>query len=90
MQHYLPVLTVIVGAVLLALGGWISGRDVTVLLPKSSRGAAHRAAGVDVRLRDRLRGGLAVVHHRTVPRGHGLRARSVWVMTTRFPVIISE
>lgn len=39
-QHYLPVLTVIIGVGLLLLGGWmLSGREVTLLLPKSGRGA---------------------------------------------------
>jgi len=45
-QHYLPVLTVVVGAVLLVLGAWmLSGREVTVLLPKSSRGVPTARLG---------------------------------------------
>lgn len=38
--RYLPVLTVLVGTVLVLLGGWmITGRDLTLLLPTTSRGA---------------------------------------------------
>ncbi|NNH70593.1 cytochrome c biogenesis protein CcdA [Nocardia uniformis] len=38
--RYLPAVTVIVGLVLLAVGGWmLAGREITVLLPKLARGA---------------------------------------------------
>lgn len=39
-QRYIPVLTVVIGGALILLGGWmVTGRDVTLLLPKSRRGA---------------------------------------------------
>ena len=45
-QHYLPVMTVVIGVGLLVLGGWmLSGRELTVLLPKSSRGAPTARLG---------------------------------------------
>lgn len=39
-QQYLPAATVVIGAALLALGAWmLSGREITLLLPKPGRGA---------------------------------------------------
>lgn len=39
-QRYLPVLTVVIGGGLILLGGWmLTGREVTLLLPRSQRGA---------------------------------------------------
>lgn len=39
-QRYLPVLTVVIGGGLILLGAWmLTGREVTLLLPKSRRGA---------------------------------------------------
>lgn len=39
-QRYLPVLTVVIGGGLILLGVWmLTGREVTLLLPKSQRGA---------------------------------------------------
>lgn len=38
-QRYLPFVTVVVGALLIGLGGWLlAGRDITVLLPRLSGG----------------------------------------------------
>jgi len=45
-QQYLPAVTVLIGVLLVALGGWLlSGRELTVLLPKPSRGAPTRRIG---------------------------------------------
>lgn len=45
-QRYLPVLTVVIGAALILLGGWmLSGREVTLLLPKARRGAPTARLG---------------------------------------------
>ncbi|MDN5858684.1 MAG: cytochrome c biogenesis protein CcdA [Pseudonocardia sp.] len=39
-QRYLPVITVVIGAALVALGGWmLAGRELTLLLPKPGKGA---------------------------------------------------
>ncbi len=39
-QEYLPAVTVVIGVLLVALGGWmLTGREVTVLLPKPGKGA---------------------------------------------------
>ncbi|MGH3570638.1 MAG: cytochrome c biogenesis CcdA family protein [Pseudonocardiaceae bacterium] len=39
-QQYLPAITVVIGAGLVGLGGWmLTGRQLTVMLPKPSRGA---------------------------------------------------
>ena len=40
MQKYLPAVTVVIGATLIGLGVWmLTGREITILLPKSRRGA---------------------------------------------------
>ncbi|CAA9410360.1 MAG: Mercury resistance probable Hg transport protein [uncultured Nocardioides sp.] len=40
LQRYLPVVTVVIGAVMVALGVWLlTGRELTGLLPRSGRGA---------------------------------------------------
>ena len=61
----------VIGIALVALGIWLlAGREITVLQPLA-RGAtmgADGAAGLDVRLRDRLRDRVAVMHGRPVPR----------------------
>lgn len=45
-QQYLPAVTVVIGVLLIALGGWLlSGRELTLLLPKPSRGAPTRRIG---------------------------------------------
>lgn len=45
-QQYLPVFTVVIGAALLLLGAWmLSGREVTLLLPKSRSGAPTARLG---------------------------------------------
>ncbi len=45
-QRYLPFVTVVIGAVLVVLGGWmLTGREVTLLLPKSRRGAPTARLG---------------------------------------------
>lgn len=45
-QQYLPVLTVVIGAGLLVLGGWmLAGRELTLLLPKPGRGAPTARLG---------------------------------------------
>jgi cytochrome c biogenesis protein CcdA len=45
-QAYLPWVTVLIGVGLLALGGWqLSGRELTVLLPKPGRGAPTARLG---------------------------------------------
>lgn len=45
-QRYLPFVTVVIGAVLIALGGWmLTGREVTLLLPKLRRGAPTARLG---------------------------------------------
>lgn len=45
-QQYLPVFTVVIGAALLLLGVWmLSGREVTLLLPKSRSGAPTARLG---------------------------------------------
>ncbi len=45
-QQYLPAVTVVIGAALLALGGWmLSGRELTLLLPKPGRGAPTARLG---------------------------------------------
>lgn len=39
-QRYLPFVTVVIGVVLVVLGGWLlSGREITLMLPKPRRGA---------------------------------------------------
>lgn len=43
-QRYLPIVTIVIGAVLLGLGGWLlAGREITVLLPIPRRGAPTTA-----------------------------------------------
>jgi len=45
-QRYLPFVAVVIAAVLLVLGGWmLTGREVTLLLPKSRRGAPTARLG---------------------------------------------
>lgn len=45
-QQYLPAVTVVIGAALLALGVWmLSGREITLLLPKPGRGAPTARLG---------------------------------------------
>lgn len=45
-QQYLPAVTVVIGAALLALGAWmLSGRELTLLLPKPGRGAPTARLG---------------------------------------------
>ncbi|WP_307849586.1 cytochrome c biogenesis CcdA family protein [Qaidamihabitans albus] len=45
-QEYLPVVTVVTGAVMVALGGWLlAGRELTLLLPKPARGAPNARIG---------------------------------------------
>lgn len=45
-QRYLPIVTVLIGAVLVALGAWmLSGRELTVLMPKPRRGAPTARLG---------------------------------------------
>ncbi|RZQ64552.1 cytochrome c biogenesis CcdA family protein [Amycolatopsis suaedae] len=45
-QQYLPAVTVVIGAALLGLGVWmLTGRELTVLLPKLSRGAPTARLG---------------------------------------------
>ncbi|CAA0127102.1 Uncharacterised protein [Mycolicibacterium vanbaalenii] len=45
-QQYLPVVTVVIGAALVALGAWmLTGREVTVLVPKSGGGAPTARLG---------------------------------------------
>jgi len=45
-QQYLPAITVVIGAGLLGLGVWmLTGRELTVLLPKLSRGAPTARLG---------------------------------------------
>lgn len=45
-QQYLPFVTVAIGAALLGLGGWmVSGRELTLLLPKPGRGAPTARIG---------------------------------------------
>lgn len=39
-QEYLPVVTVVVGVIMLGLGGWmLAGKQITLLLPKPRKGA---------------------------------------------------
>lgn len=46
LQRYLPAVTVVIGAVLVALGMWmLTGRELTMLLPKPGRGAPTRRLG---------------------------------------------
>lgn len=45
-QRYLPAVTVLIGIALIGLGGWLlMGRELTVLLPKSGRGAPTARLG---------------------------------------------
>lgn len=45
-QEYLPAVTVVIGVALLALGVWmLSGREITLLLPKPGRGAPTARLG---------------------------------------------
>jgi cytochrome c-type biogenesis protein len=45
-QRYLPIVTVLIGAVLVALGAWmLTGRELTVLMPKPLRGAPTARVG---------------------------------------------
>lgn len=45
-QEYLPAVTVVIGIALLALGVWmLSGREITLLLPKPGRGAPTARLG---------------------------------------------
>jgi len=45
-QEYLPAVTVVIGAALLALGAWLlSGRELTLLLPKPGRSAPTARLG---------------------------------------------
>ena len=45
-QQYLPFATVVIGVVLLGMGGWLlSGRDISVLLPKAAGGAPNARLG---------------------------------------------
>ena len=45
-QRYLPIVTVLIGAVLVALGAWmLTGRELTVLMPKPNRGAPTARLG---------------------------------------------
>ena len=45
-EQYLPAVTVVIGVVLVALGGYLlSGRELTVLLPRPGRGAPTRRIG---------------------------------------------
>jgi hypothetical protein len=51
-QEYLPAVTVVICVALLALGVWmLSGREITLLMPKSDRGAPTARLGL---LRDLL------------------------------------
>lgn len=46
LQRYLPVLTVLIGAVLVALGIWLlTGRELTAAMPKPTRGAPTERLG---------------------------------------------
>ncbi|AEA23543.1 cytochrome c biogenesis protein CcdA [Amycolatopsis echigonensis] len=39
-QRYLPIVTIVIGAALLGLGGWLlAGREITLMLPKPRKGA---------------------------------------------------
>jgi cytochrome c biogenesis protein CcdA len=43
-QRYLPIVTIVIGTALLGLGGWmLAGREITLLLPKSGKGAPSTA-----------------------------------------------
>ena len=84
-----PTVTVVIGVVMVLLGVWLlTGREFAALLPRP-RGRADRAAGLDVRLWRGVRDGVAVVHHRAVPRGdHVLvrctaRSSVAWPATSR-------
>ncbi|MFC4126325.1 cytochrome c biogenesis CcdA family protein [Nocardia rhizosphaerae] len=45
-QRYLPAITVLIGIALIGLGAWLlTGRELTVLLPKSGRGAPTARLG---------------------------------------------
>lgn len=45
-QQYLPAVTVVIGAVMVAVGVWLLlGRELTVVLPRSARGAPTRRLG---------------------------------------------
>lgn len=45
-QRYMPFVTVVIGVALFGLGGWmLAGREITVLLPKSGRGAPTARLG---------------------------------------------
>lgn len=45
-QRYLPVITVVIGVSLIGLGGWmLAGRQLTLLVPKLSRGAPTARLG---------------------------------------------
>jgi cytochrome c-type biogenesis protein len=45
-EQYLPAVTVLIGAALLALGCWLlAGREITLLLPRPGRGAPTRRLG---------------------------------------------
>lgn len=45
-QRYLPIVTIVIGVALVAMGGWmLSGREITLFLPKSGRGAPTARLG---------------------------------------------
>ncbi len=45
-QQYLPAVTVVIGAALVGLGSWmLTGREITVLLPRPGRGAPSAQLG---------------------------------------------
>lgn len=45
-EQYLPVVTVLIGILLIGLGGWLlAGREITLLLPKPGKGAPTRRLG---------------------------------------------
>ena len=45
-QRYLPIITIVIGVALIALGAWmLSGREITLLLPKSGKGAPTERLG---------------------------------------------
>jgi cytochrome c biogenesis protein CcdA len=43
-QRYLPLVTIVIGAALLGVGGWmLAGREITLMLPKPGKGAPTTA-----------------------------------------------
>jgi cytochrome c-type biogenesis protein len=70
-QRYLPGITVLIGVLLIGLGAWmLTGREVTVLLPKPRQGAPTARLGSMFGYGLGLCIHFAVLHHRPLPRGH--------------------